>query len=248
MGGPPGPVRKDARPPLPDRHPLPGRTPGGRGKRRPLEGGDGTDPDVRDLPRRDLRRSPREAGMGVRRFRRPAVVRGEASRAQEGRPHRSRGPTGPSNPGAQARQGLQDPGGRHRGRPRPEHGGLGPAEGAGPRGDDGHPPSRRGARQGRELLHGEPPQGEGHAPLHAQGRRCRDLRAALHVLRLPLRGLRRLPGRGDAGSADRDRRALADGARGGVRDLEAAREPAPAQHRLGAEGELPRRPHRLPAA
>ena len=36
--------------------------------------------------------------------------------------------------------------------------------------------------------------------------------------------------------------------RGRIRDLEAPREPAPAQHRLGAEGKFPRRPHRLPAA
>ena len=36
--------------------------------------------------------------------------------------------------------------------------------------------------------------------LHAQGRRPRDLRAALHLPRLPLRGGRRLPGRADADS------------------------------------------------
>ena len=35
---------------------------------------------------------------------------------------------------------------------------------------------------------------------------------------------------------------------GQLRDLESAHQPAPAQHRLGPEGQLPRRPHRLPAA
>ena len=55
---------------------------------------------------------------------------------------------------------LQDSGGRHGRRPGPEHGGLGPAQRAGPRGHDGHPPARRGPRQGRKLLHGEPAQGE----------------------------------------------------------------------------------------
>ena len=56
------------------------------------------------------------------------------------------------------------------------------------------------------------------------------------------------PGRADAGRAHGSRRPLRDGAGERVRDLEAAREPAAAQHPVGAEGELRRRSDRLPAA
>ena len=62
----------------------------------------------------------------------------------------------------------------------------------GPGGHDRHAAPRRGARQGGQLLHREPARGEGDAAVHAQGRRPGDLRAALHLLRLPLRGGRRL--------------------------------------------------------
>ncbi len=56
------------------------------------------------------------------------------------------------------------------------------------------------------------------------------------------------PGELTHGRADGDRRPLGDAADGRARDLEAAPQPAPAQHPVGPEGQLPRRSHRLPAA
>ena len=47
-----------------DRDHLRGRPRAGRGHRRALEAVDGADPDVGDLQRRDLRRAPREGGLG----------------------------------------------------------------------------------------------------------------------------------------------------------------------------------------
>jgi alpha-L-rhamnosidase len=44
------------------------------------------------------------------------------------------------------------------------------------------------------LLHGQPAQGEGDAEVHPEGRRRRDLRAAFHLLRLPICSGVRLPG------------------------------------------------------
>ena len=61
----------------------------------------------------------------------------------------------------QAGQDLQDAGRRHGRRHGPEHGRLGAAARAGARGHDGDAAPRRGARQGRQLLHREPAQGAG---------------------------------------------------------------------------------------
>ena len=52
----------------------------------------------------------------------------------------------------------------------------------------------------------EPAQGQGDRPVHPEGRRARDLRAALHVLRVPVRRGRRLSGDAHAGERDRNRR------------------------------------------
>ena len=93
-----------------------------------------------------------------------------------------------------------------------------------------------------QLLHREPARGRGDGAVHAERRRRRNLRAAFHLSGLPLRrGRRAIPATltpdsltGIVVHSDmpRDRR---------VRDVEAARQPAAAQHPLGAEGQLPRR-------
>ena len=57
--------------------------------------------------------------------------------------------------------------------------------------DGAHPP-RRGAQPGRHALHRQPAHGAGHRPLHASRRRHRDLRADVHLPRLPLRRADRL--------------------------------------------------------
>ena len=63
-------LRRPARAARADRSDLRGRAPRDRGQRRQLEVRDRPDPDVGDLPRRDLRRAPREAGLEPARLRR----------------------------------------------------------------------------------------------------------------------------------------------------------------------------------
>ena len=86
----------------------------------------------------------------------------------------------------------------------------------GPGGDDGDPAPRRGARQGRQLLHRQPPRGEAAGEVHAEGRRRRGVRAALHVPGLPLRGGRGLAGRADPRRPHRRRRPLGHAGRPGA--------------------------------
>ena len=74
------------------------------------------------------------------------------------------------------------------------------------------------------------------------------LRAALHVLRLPVRRGRRLSGRPHARRAHGHRRALRHAGDGRVRDVGPDGQPAAAQHHVGPEGQLPGRAHRLPPA
>ena len=91
------------------------------------------------------------------------------------------------------------------------------------------------------------PLGPGRAALHGEGRRRGDLRAALHLLRLPLR------------SRHTDRRSEASGDPPGPGDLgprsggrvhlwRGVRQPAGPEHDLVAAVELHRDPDRLPAA
>ena len=88
-----------------------------------------------------------------------------------------------------------------------------------------------------------------HGDVHPQGRRRGGLRAALHLPGLPLRRGRGLAGRADARRPHRRRRPLGHAGRpGSSTTLEPAAQPAPAQHPLGPEGQLPRRADRLPAA
>ena len=66
-----------------------------------------------DLPRRDLRRAAREAGLEPRRLRRRATGRASRSPITARTPRRARRPAGAADRGAQAGQDLQDPGRRH---------------------------------------------------------------------------------------------------------------------------------------
>ena len=76
----------------------------------------------------------------------------------------------------------------------------------------------------------------------------RDLGAALHVPRLPLRRGDRLPRQAGPGRDHRLRRRLGHAAGGDVRLLAPDGQPAPAQHRLGPARQLSERPDGLPAA
>ena len=159
-----------------------------------------------------------------------------------------RGTAGARDRGGEAGEDPPHAGRRDRLRLRPEHGRPGAAEGERAGRHEGRPAPRRGARQGRQPLHGQPARGEAAGRVHAEGRRRRDLRAALHLPGLPLRRGRRLAGRAGARRPHRRRRALRHGRDRRVRDLEPAAQPAAAQHPLGPEGQLPRRADRLPAA
>ena len=182
-----------------DRDRLQGRTQAGRRDGRDLEGGDGPDPDVGDLSRRDVRRAPREARLDGGRVRRSRVVGGAGREPPPGRPRRAGRAAGAADRGAQAGQDPQDTGRRHGRGHGPEHGRLGAARRC--RGPPGTTVTLRHA----EMLDKDGNfytenlrSGEGHGALHAEGRRAGDVRAALHLPRLPLRGGRRLPGRADA--------------------------------------------------
>ena len=71
--------------------------------RRELEGLDRPDPDVGDLPRRDLRRPPREAGLVVAGLRRPRLGGRQGRRAPQGHPRRPGRPAGPPDRRASSR-------------------------------------------------------------------------------------------------------------------------------------------------
>ena len=89
----------------------------------------------------------------------------------------------------------------------------------------------------------------GHRPLHPARRRPRDVGAALHLPRLPLRRGRRLAGRACGPTTST---AVVLHSRPGadrlVRVLGPAPRPAARERRLGHARQLPRRPDRLPAA
>ena len=217
-------------------------------ERRAVEGGDRADPHVGDLPRRDLRRAAREAGLGRAGFRRPGVDGRPRCGVPEGHPHRARRSARAAHRGDHA-EGDPDHAGRRAGRRHgTEHGRLGAPARRRARGHHRHAAPRRGARQGRELLHGQPAHGAADDDLHAEGRRRGDLRAALHLPGLPLRAGRRLSRPAHAREPHRHRRALRDGRDRRVRHVARAAEPAAAQHPVGAEGQLRRRADRLSAA
>ena len=81
VGGPAQRLRRSPRPSAADPGHLQGRARGGDRQRRPVESDDGPDPDVGDLPRRDLRRASREARLDGARLRRSGVVGGQGRRA-----------------------------------------------------------------------------------------------------------------------------------------------------------------------
>ena len=114
--------------------------------------------------------------------------------------------------------------------------------------DDDHDPSRRGPGSPGRALHREPPHGKADRSVHVPGRRRGNLRAAVHLPRLSVRGDQRAAGTPGFRSADGPGHEL-DGARDGVlRVLRRARQRDPPQRPL----ESPRRargdPDRLPAA
>ena len=216
--------------------------------RRAVEGGDRSDSDLRDLRRRDLRRAAREAGLGRARLRRRELEGRARRRASEEHADRARGPARPSHRGADAGQDPQDAGG----------------ETVVDMGQN---------MVGWVRLTVEGPAGTTVTLRHAEvldkdGNFYTDnLRAAAQQVAYTLKGGgrevfeprftfqgfryvagRRLSRAARARQPDGRRRPLGDGARRRVRDLEAADQPAAAQHPLGTEGQLPRRPHRLPAA
>jgi hypothetical protein len=193
LRGPAQRLRRSRRAAAADRGDLRGRAPRDRGKRRELEVGDRPDPDVGDLPRRNLRRPAREARVVAPRVRRARLERREGRRPPQGHADRVGGAARSPDRGSASGRGAEDAGRPHRRGPGTEHGGLAEAQGAGAGGDHGDAAPRRGARQGRQLLHGEPARREGDRALHAQGLGPRELRAALHVLRRALRRRRRLP-------------------------------------------------------
>ncbi len=213
-----------------------------------MEGLHRSDPVVRDLLGRDLRRAPRAGGVERDRLRRLALDAGRGGAGPHRRPRGTGRPARAPHPGDQADQDSENARRRHRRRHGPEHGRLGAPESPGPGRHDGHAAARRSPRQAGQLLHREPARREGGAALHAQRRRAGGVRAALHVHGIPLRCRGRLSGRPHPRQPDRHRRALGHGGDGHVRDVEAAGEPAAAQHSVGAEGQLPRRADRLPAA
>ncbi len=98
------------------------------------------------------------------------------------------------------------------------------------------------------LYTDEPARGGPDRPVHAQGKRRRGVRAALHLSRLPVRGHRGARGSPDAGDDHRHRRAHRSRPDRHVRHVRLADQPAAAEHRVGTARQLPRRAHRLPAA
>ncbi len=116
----------------------------------------------------------------------------------------------------------------------------------GPVGTRDHPPARRGARA-RRARHPPAALGEGDGPLRPQRGRGR-LRADQDLPRLPLRRGDRLARRADPRRPRGGRGALRAAAHRHLRVLRRAAQPAAPQRRLGPQGQLPRRAHRLPAA
>ena len=122
----------------------------------------GPDPDVRDLPRRDLRRASREAGLDAR----PASTIGEWS-AVKVASHRKDDLVAPAGPPVRRIEELKPvkifktPAGDTVVDMGQNMVGWVRLKVAGARGHDRHAAPRRGARQGGQLLHGEPAHGEG---------------------------------------------------------------------------------------
>ncbi len=194
----------------------------------------------------DARLEPR--WLGQARLRRFHVAAGRADR--RARCHVERG-------GHPADRGRRDAcreidhvaqAGRLGGRFRAEYLRLVPAEGGCARWDTRHAQTRRASSPGRDGQPGEPAlrQGDGHV-YHPRGRHG-DLRAAVHLSRLPLRADRGLPGHPqaerDRGASRLHRAALARD----VRVLEQASQPGPAQRLVDRAYQLPLHPDRLPPA
>ena len=87
----------------------------------------------------------------------------------------------------------------------PEHGRLVPPQGVRPARHGSSSAPRRDAQARRHALPGQHPRGEGHGHLHAQGQGHGDLRAALHLSRLSLRGGDRLSRQADVRVASKGR-------------------------------------------
>ena len=178
------------------RRPRAGHRDGRRaGRRRPGR----SSPPTSTTARRTTRAS-RSAAGAQRRLRRRATGRACASSTIPRDEHRRAGRSAdPPHRGDQADQGAPHAGWRDGVRHGPEHGRLGAAHACAdppaPRSGCGTP--RCSTRRATSTRPTSAPRSRTDT-LHAAGRRRGDLRAALHLPRLPLRGGRGLPGHADA--------------------------------------------------
>ena len=158
---------------------------------------------LRHLHGRDLRRQGRAVRMGRHRLRRPGLAGGHGQHGRAAEPRRAGRPAGTRRHGAPSGRPDRAQARSVRLRPRPEHGRLEPPEGLRHGRHHGDTAQRRGAQPRRHDLHRQHARRGRHRPLHAQGRRHRDVRAALHLPRLPLRRGDRLPGHAGARTPSR---------------------------------------------
>ena len=167
-------LRRPPRAPVPGPDRVRGRPGRDRGDGRDVEVGDGPDPQLGHLQRRDLRRPARAAGLE-----RPGLRGRGLGAGRRGRKPAKRALVAPAGPPVRRIEEvrpvkiLKTPAGEtvfDMGQNMVGHVRL---KVRGPGGHDGDPAPRRGARQGRQLLHGQPAGGEAAGDLRPQGRRAR---------------------------------------------------------------------------